>query len=70
MGTRKPITTRLQRTLGTLGLKSMHVVKEADRIARELGRAGISRQHFGRLKSGRPRRARRRFTSSSPPSAS
>jgi len=53
MGTRKPITTRLQRTLGTLGLKSMHVVKEADRIARELGRAGISRQHFGRLKSGR-----------------
>src|SRR5690349_25121529 len=31
----------------------MHVVREAQRLARELGRPSVSRQHFGRIRSGR-----------------
>lgn len=31
----------------------MHVVREAQRLARELGRPSLSRQHFGRIRSGR-----------------
>lgn len=53
METRTPRSTRLQRVITALGVKPLHVVKEAARIARELGLRGISRQHFGRVKSGR-----------------
>ena len=53
METRKPERTRLQRALTAFRLKSLHVVKTAELIAGELGRPGISRQHFSRLKSGR-----------------
>src|SRR6266542_3764339 len=52
METPKRTRTRLQQVLTALGLKALHVVRMAQRIGRELGRPGISRQHFGRLKSG------------------
>lgn len=49
----RPIgTTRLQHVLRTLGLKPVHVVREAQRLAGELGRPSLSRQHFGRIRSG------------------
>jgi RNA polymerase sigma factor (sigma-70 family) len=48
--------TRLERFLRILGLQPLHVVAEAERVARRLGlRVAISRQHFGRLRSGRAR---------------
>jgi RNA polymerase sigma factor (sigma-70 family) len=46
-------TTRLHQVVRALGVKPMHVVREAQRLARELGRPSISRQHFGRIRSGR-----------------
>jgi RNA polymerase sigma factor (sigma-70 family) len=45
-------TTRLQHVLHALGLKPLRVVREAQRLARELGRSSLSRQHFGRIRSG------------------
>jgi len=55
MGTPKPSTTRLQQVMTALRVRPLHVVRQAAEIARELGRAGVSRQHFGRIKSGRAR---------------
>jgi len=44
--------TRLEQVLQALGLKPVHVVREAQRLAEELRRPSLSRQHFGRLRSG------------------
>jgi RNA polymerase sigma factor (sigma-70 family) len=45
-------TTRLQHVLHVLDVKPMHVVREARRLAAALGRPSLSRQHFGRIRSG------------------
>jgi hypothetical protein len=39
--------------LRALGVKPMHVVREAQRLAHDLGRPALSSQHFGRIRSGR-----------------
>jgi RNA polymerase sigma factor (sigma-70 family) len=44
--------TRLQQVLQALGVKPMQVVREAQRLAEVLRRPSVSRQHFGRLRSG------------------
>lgn len=44
--------TRLEHVLRTFGLKPIHVVREAQRLAGKLGRPSLSRQHFGRIRSG------------------
>jgi hypothetical protein len=51
----KPSTrsTRLQQIIRALGLKPTHVVREAQRLAEALRRPSLSRQHFGRIRSGR-----------------
>lgn len=53
MAKRATGTTRLQRVIHALGLKPMHVVREAQRLAEALGRPSVSRQHFGRIRTGR-----------------
>lgn len=46
--------TPLEMFLKKLGLLPLHVVTEAERVARRLGlRTAISRQHFGRLRLGK-----------------
>lgn len=51
-----PRETRLERFLKMLDLQPLHVVAEAERVARRLGlRVAISRQHFGRIRVGRAR---------------
>jgi RNA polymerase sigma factor (sigma-70 family) len=52
MAKRMTDSTRLQHVLQALGLKPMHVLREAQRLAAELGRPALSRQHFGRIRSG------------------
>ena len=46
-------STRLQQVIHALGLKPMRIVREAQRLAAELRRPSISRQHFGRIRTGR-----------------
>ena len=53
MASRSPQGTRLQQVIRTLGLKPMHVVREAQRLAAALERPSISRQHFLRFRAGR-----------------
>jgi RNA polymerase sigma factor (sigma-70 family) len=49
-------STPLSLVLAALGLKPVHVVEIADRIAAEIGfRRSISRQYFGRLRNGSAR---------------
>lgn len=43
--------TRLARVMNALGLKPIHVLRAADRIARSLGRGSVSRQWFSKLRS-------------------
>lgn len=52
MAKRTTGTTRLQHALRAFGVKPIHVVREAQRLARALGRPAISRQHFGRIRGG------------------
>lgn len=48
--------TPLEMFLKALGLQPLHVVAEAQRVARRLGlRVAISRQHFGRIRLGKSR---------------
>ena len=50
----KSHSTPLTRVMAALRLKPVHVVQMANRIAAEMGfRRSISRQYFGRLRSGR-----------------
>ncbi len=44
--------TRLQKFIGELGLRTLDIVREAERIASEEGREAISRRQFQRLKHG------------------
>ena len=48
-----PRGTRLQRVIEQLGLKPLHIVREAQRLAVALERPAISRQHFLRCRTGR-----------------
>jgi len=48
-----PRGTRLQQVIETLGLKPLHIVREAQRLAAALERPSISRQHFLRCRAGR-----------------
>jgi RNA polymerase sigma factor (sigma-70 family) len=48
-----PRGTRLQRVIEQLGLKPLHIVREAQRLAVALERPSISRQHFLRCRTGR-----------------
>ena len=48
-----PRGTRLQHVIEMLGLKPLHVVREAQRLAVALDRPSISRQHFLRCRAGR-----------------
>src|SRR5215212_7924685 len=45
-------STRLQQVLRVFGVKPTQVVREAQRLAEVLRRPSVSRQHFGRLRSG------------------
>jgi RNA polymerase sigma factor (sigma-70 family) len=53
MASRSPRGTRLQQVIEMLGLKPLHVVREAQRLAAALERPSISRQHFLRFRAGR-----------------
>ena len=44
--------TRLQKFIGELGLRTLDIVREAERIASKEGREAISRRQFQRLKHG------------------
>lgn len=53
MAKRTTGTTRLQHVLHALGVRPTDVVRESQRLAKDLGRPALSRQHFGRIRSGR-----------------
>lgn len=53
MAKRTTGNTRLQQVLRAFGLKPIQVVREAQRLAAELRRPSVSRQHFLRIRTGR-----------------
>jgi RNA polymerase sigma factor (sigma-70 family) len=53
VATRAKASTRLEQVIEAFGLRPLRIVREAQRLAAELGRPSISRQHFVRIRTGR-----------------